>query len=223
MMDAALRADVFMTLSDDMLVFLDLAHDRYCALGRDASRAAQHTLAASGAELDGELVRKLEKAGLLVSTPHRGRAFTVTGHALPVRDLRDVTELAGPVDALLAVASRSRAARALRRRHISEVVAQRRAVRENWRVHRRGTSDEVALVRRVSRLAALRPLASNHNACLLNSLSLLFHLGRSGADVDWVFAVKAVPFEPHCWVQLGDMVLNDTVEGTRGYAPIMVV
>lgn len=222
-MDAALRPDVFMALSDDMLVFLDLARDRYCALGRDASRAAQRTLAASGAELDGELVRKLGTAGLLASPPQRGRALAVTSHALPVRDLRDVAESAGPADALLALASRSRASHTLRRRHISEVVARRRAVKESWRGPRRRLPDEAVRVRRAARLAALRPLASNHNACLLNSLSLLFHFGRAGADLDWVFAVKAVPFEAHCWVQLGDLVLNDTVEGTRGYAPIMVV
>ena len=222
-MDAALRSDVFMALSDDTLVFLDLARDRYYALGRDASRAAQHTLAASGEALDGDLSRKLEKAGLLASAPQRGRAFAVTSHALPVRDLHDVVERAGPADVLLALASRSRASHALRRRHISEAVARRRAVKKSWRARRRRTPDEAVLVRRAARLAALRPLASNHNACLLNSLSLLFHLGRAGADLDWVFAVKAVPFEAHCWVQLGDLVLNDTVDATRGYAPIMVV
>jgi hypothetical protein len=40
---------------------------------------------------------------------------------------------------------------------------------------------------------------------------------------DWVFGVNADPFEAHCWVQAGNVVLNDTVAWVSGFTPIMVV
>ena len=46
--------------------------------------------------------------------------------------------------------------------------------------------------------------------------------GTGGGGADWVFAVKGAPFAAHCWIQLGDIVLNDSVENVRAYTPIMV-
>ena len=34
---------------------------------------------------------------------------------------------------------------------------------------------------------------------------------------------QASPFSAHCWVQQGDVVLNDTIENVRPFTPIMAV
>jgi hypothetical protein len=39
----------------------------------------------------------------------------------------------------------------------------------------------------------------------------------------WVFGVQSRPFAAHCWLQLGGVVLNDTVDHVKRYTPIMVV
>jgi hypothetical protein len=59
--------------------------------------------------------------------------------------------------------------------------------------------------------------------CLFDSLALIHFLAHFGLYPDWVFGVTADPFEAHCWVQAGGIVLNDTVERTSGFTPIMVV
>ncbi len=59
--------------------------------------------------------------------------------------------------------------------------------------------------------------------CLFDSLALLHFLARFQVFPDWVFGVSADPFEAHCSVQLGDVVLNDTVERVSGLIPIMYV
>ena len=59
--------------------------------------------------------------------------------------------------------------------------------------------------------------------CLFDSLALLHFLARFDLFPDWVFAVSADPFEAHCSVQLGNVVLNDTVERVAGLTPIMYV
>jgi hypothetical protein len=35
--------------------------------------------------------------------------------------------------------------------------------------------------------------------------------------------VKASPFGAHCWLQEGDLILNDSVERVGAYTPIMIV
>jgi len=59
--------------------------------------------------------------------------------------------------------------------------------------------------------------------CLFDSLALVHFLARFDLFPDWVFAVSADPFEAHCSVQWGNVVLNDTVERVSALTPIMYV
>ncbi len=59
--------------------------------------------------------------------------------------------------------------------------------------------------------------------CLFDSLALVHFVARFGLYPDWVFGVRAEPFEAHCWVQAGNVVLNDTVERVSAFTPIMSV
>lgn len=60
-------------------------------------------------------------------------------------------------------------------------------------------------------------------SCLLDSLALLTHLGRCRLSAQLVFGISIDPFCAHCWVQAGDLVLNDTVGNVRAYTPIRVL
>jgi hypothetical protein len=76
----------------------------------------------------------------------------------------------------------------------------------------------------VATFARLRPWAfSSRDACLFEALAMLQFLAGSRIYPSWVFGVQVAPFCAHCWVQLGDLVIDDTVEHVRGYTPIMVV
>ena len=59
--------------------------------------------------------------------------------------------------------------------------------------------------------------------CLFDSLALLHFLARFRLYPDWVFGVTADPFEAHCWVQAGNVVLNDTIARVSAFTPIMCV
>lgn len=60
-------------------------------------------------------------------------------------------------------------------------------------------------------------------SCLLDSLALLIHLGHCRLPAQLVFGISIDPFCAHCWVQAGDLVLNDTVGNVRAYTPIRVL
>ena len=76
----------------------------------------------------------------------------------------------------------------------------------------------------IARFRRLQPFFfTSRNACLFESLVLLHYLSLQGAEADWVFGVRMKPWGAHCWLQLGSVVLSDTLEHTGLFTPIMVI
>lgn len=70
----------------------------------------------------------------------------------------------------------------------------------------------------------LRPfIYAARNRCLLDSLTLAEFLASYGIRATCVFGVRANPFEAHCWLQIGNHVVNETPELAQRYAPILSV
>lgn len=68
----------------------------------------------------------------------------------------------------------------------------------------------------------LQPWLPFDGACLFRSHLLRTYLAALGHRADWVFAVRTWPFAAHCWLQAGDVVLDDEAERLVAYHPIMV-
>lgn len=64
------------------------------------------------------------------------------------------------------------------------------------------------------------PHASN---CLSDSLALLSFFKSRGASADLVFGAKLDPFSAHCWLQDGDVLLNDRLDRIEGFAAVGVI
>jgi hypothetical protein len=67
----------------------------------------------------------------------------------------------------------------------------------------------------------LRPWYPRAYLCLFDSLALLEFLASYRAFPRIVFGVVADPFQAHCWLQEGDVVVNDNLERVRRYTPIL--
>jgi hypothetical protein len=78
----------------------------------------------------------------------------------------------------------------------------------------------LALVERFHRWIPYAPVSGK---CLLRSFILLRILRRSGHDARWVFGVSTWPFRAHCWLQHGDVALDDSVDYLTAFTPIMAV
>jgi hypothetical protein len=85
------------------------------------------------------------------------------------------------------------------------------------------SSPAEALVERVQAFRQLLPWAPAQGVCLYRSFFLLQFLRRRGFDATWMFGVKIWPFEAHCWLQSGDIVLDDSLDHVRPYTPILAV
>jgi Transglutaminase-like superfamily len=79
------------------------------------------------------------------------------------------------------------------------------------------------LSRLVETFSALRLFYPRAYLCMFDSLALLEFLASHRIYPDWVFGVNADPFQAHCWLQAGDLLLNDTLERTAIFRPIMSV
>lgn len=79
------------------------------------------------------------------------------------------------------------------------------------------------LARHVRVFRRILPWAPFQGVCLYRSFFLLAFLRRRGLDAAWVFGVRTWPFEAHCWLQVGDVVLDDSIDHVRLFAPILAV
>jgi hypothetical protein len=175
-----------------------------------------------------DLVAQMLAHGMLVSDPHVGKPAVPVSAARAARTLvefdLDTRPRAGT--ALLWRFGRSylQAQLSLKLRPIQGIVETVRNRKATYAGRELREADPVRLRALVSAFTRLRPLFYTlRSACLLDSLTMVHFLGAEGIHPNWVFGVKTEPFDAHCWVQDGEVVLNDAPDRVRQYSPILVV
>jgi hypothetical protein len=175
-----------------------------------------------------ELVAQMLAHGMLVSDPHVGKPAVPVSAARAARSLVEFDLDARPRTGttLLWRFGRSylQAQLSLKLRPIQAIVETIRDRKTARAARGLGEADPVRLRALVSAFTRLRPLFYTlRSACLLDSLTMVHFLGAEGIHPDWVFGVKTEPFDAHCWVQHGEVVLNDAPDRVRQYSPILIV
>lgn len=215
------EAGLFAVDVGGQIVFLDVARNKYLAVAREILAPflvrEDERERFTPAEIE-RAATALQRVGW-PSAHVESAPLPLTSHIQATRSLElSPLKSTGLVNPRAAI-SLLRAARRLKRQHLAEIVGSRLAHRA--KIAR--PSSPTRVIERSLAFAAWRPLASGKDRCLCDSLALSMYLGCDGKDVDWVFGVSAPFFLAHCWLQLGDLVLNDSIEHTRQYAPIMIV
>lgn len=198
-------------IADD-IVFLDVAADAYLCL----AGAGHHLRLADAGAVDADppqAADDLTAGGLLSATPTPQRA------PFPPALARDLGGQIAPPSfgrLLSALSANHRAARAMSRLAFAQILDL---------VGPTPTHAEapVALLTEARRFAALAPWLPHEGLCLMRSLQQRLYLEKRGHAAHWVFGVRTWPFEAHCWLQAGDVVLDDTLEHAGAFTPIMVV
>ncbi|CAN5203910.1 lasso peptide biosynthesis B2 protein [soil metagenome] len=211
-----LSAGVHAVMIDDDAVFLDVASNAYfCLPGIGAVLSLKgRALKATSEALADDLVG----AGLAATAPTSEPVMVATA---PQRTARAVIET---LDA--------RDRRRPRGRHwreaISAGLASRTAERRPFAKRLPPASVVNApdastnLLADLDAFRRLQPWLPFDGACLFRSHLLRTYLMGLGHKVDWIFGVRTWPFAAHCWLQVGDMALDDEAERLVAYRPIMV-
>jgi hypothetical protein len=97
-------------------------------------------------------------------------------------------------------------------------VETRKLRRERGRISTMQTLELVRIFR------VLRPfLFTAKDHCLFDSLALIEFLARFGAFPTWVIGVRTRPFAAHSWVVDANLILNELLEKTEEFSPILAV
>lgn len=205
---------VHAAMHGDDLVVLDVHRNDYLLLAAvgDAVQLAPDSNAAQIHEDD--LVNQLEAAGLgarpqgaAPTTRKRapGAERDLFDHGVPTLRFAQVAELA-----VLSV----RVSHSLRWTPLSRLVRSP-PVQDG--------EDVSEVVRKAVVLRAALPWLPLQGECLYRAALLRAHLGRLAGHTHWVFGVSTWPFSAHCWVQSGEVVLNDRLQRVRRFTPILAV
>jgi hypothetical protein len=234
-----LRNHVYLCRGRRHWVLLDVNRDKYQCVGRHQFEAlgpllhgwkdpADTSSDGAGAlpEIANELANALASQGIL----SEDAADTKDAHPTDFLHPTQALESGCPESSLWSTwlhagtffASCRRASRELRCQPF-QVTLEAVRVRKARSVARLGVPDLDRARSRVLEFNRLRWYYPRPYLCLFDSLALLHFLARFGLFPDWVFGVSADPFEAHCSVQLGNVVLNDTVERVSALTPIMYV
>lgn len=205
-----LAAGVHAVAIGDDLAILDTRTDAYVCL--PAAGPGLSSTADSVTVRPGRIARDLRRAGFL--GPDAGRRRLPPG--LPVRTIiHDVVRASPGVTDVLKAAG---ACRDVRRARAAPGLQGFLSLADV----RMAPSREETVIAAAARFQALSPWLPVEGECLVRSALLVSWLRRHGLGADWVFAVRLWPFAAHCWVQCGEVCLNDDVERLAAYTPIMV-
>ena len=234
-----LAPHVYPCVSGQHVVLMDLERDKYVAvvpahrlaswvrgwpIGAVETGDSPHNAAAAA----DSLVSQMLAHGMLVTDPHVGKLAVPVATARAARSLvefdLDTRSRAGAAQLWRFARSCLQAKLSLKLRPIQSIVESVRERKTARAARGPQEADPVRLRSLVTAFTRLRPLFYTLRcACLLDSLTLVHYLGAEGIHPEWVFGVKTEPFDAHCWVQHGEVVLNDVPDRVRQYSPILVV
>lgn len=232
-----LSRHAFLSIATRYCVFLDAARDRYLVVNREEFTALAPLLEGwigTGPDCDSnaligrrslKLAAELCRRGILTVAERDGKPVQVQVITPATRNAAPHFQRVGPsnrlrhgVDFLMAAVRTRRQFRADTFESIMRDVSGRRALADG--------ALTVELQREaylVSVFEACRAYYSRPYICLFDSVCLFNFLARYGFFPTLVFGVIGEPFRAHCWLQDGDVVLNDVVERVTAYAPIMCI
>lgn len=207
-------ADVFFANVEDDIVVLDINSDAYfCLAGLgdhlDTRRGRLETevqpiidlLVASGLAEYG--APRSHPTDYVLAAPRR----TSRAHQSPVGQTLEVRDF-------LAAAAHS--AVSFPRRSVKRLIGN-----EDDRPPPRPPCDD-ELIRRAVLFDRWLPWMPFQGQCLYRAYTLRHFLRLAGLDARWVFGVRTWPFAAHCWLQSGDLVLDDDLDRVRLYTPILI-
>jgi hypothetical protein len=209
-------AHVHAVMIDKDLVLLDVMADAYFCLPLPEGllRRGSH-----GLETDEPaMARDLAAAGLVLAQG-ASSPFRPPPPDVPTRTARALLEdgairCARPRLAhLLALVAAVGAALSSRQRSFDELLAKTRPVT--------AVSPEADLLGDLAIWRGVAPWLPLDGVCLFRSGMLLAYLRALGHRPAWVFGVRTWPFRAHCWLQSGDLALDDEAERLAAFTPIM--
>ncbi|KAK0351488.1 hypothetical protein LTR94_024771 [Friedmanniomyces endolithicus] len=89
--------------------------------------------------------------------------------------------------------------------------------------HRRAPATPAQIASALNGFSAVRPWYPVKPVCRIDHPAIALLLWKKGVDASLIWGAALHPFRAHCWVQAGDIAINETDEAARDYAPILSI
>ena len=203
------------------LVFLDIAEDRYFALGAVAFEVCSGLIAGrKPSTSDLYVIQSLVAGGVLVHTGNDARP-SLCLPAVPASCALTGNERASArTDAIVGLIRYVSVLTALRLCPLSSVLAEVAGAKRRLR----GDGERAdAASRAAVAFARIDRLISPGGRCLPRSITIVRMLLACCSAVDLVIGVKLRPFEAHCWAQQREAVVGDSLPNIAPFTPILIL
>lgn len=225
-MSYRIRDNLSYCVIGDHAVFLDVEADRYFTLPDNVQRAFLAYADAPGREV---VAPVLLASGILAPAgPVEGDVASVRIEP-PSRSAQEMPDPKTNLDTMViaeVMATVWRCRRQLRTKSLKDVLDMAVGYRASRCLPRTGSASafsEQLLLQAASVFRRLRRYIPVAMCCLPDSLAFSHFLARRGFHSNIVFGVTYDPFAAHCWVQSGDIALNETVGTAMTHTIIRVV
>lgn len=217
-----LNDDLSFCRIDGRPIFLDTRDDRYFRLSSTLERMFDAHV--DGAELPPEDIAYLVERNILTDAPSFASSMRAS---IPIAS-RSALELSstpmphgiGSVAELFAIVCWTQLQ--LKTRRLKEILDDAIARRPLGSALE-GSGAEMRLLNETHVFLKARKFVPIETRCLVDSLSMVTFLAKRHLHANIVFGVTGYPFTAHCWVQAGELILNDAIGNTRAYTPIRVI
>ena len=221
-MTYSLTAGAHGVVIDSDILVCDLVRDLFLLLPAAFATDGMPAVSIGGLDLSRDAVTALRGEGLL--TTQIRAASTLPA---PPATQTDVTALDVPRGAiglrhgLLFIAAGIEAAVRLAARRLAAPRPAADASAPGTPVVASASPQVVA--RELAILRAMRLVCPGVRRCLPRALLTRAYLRRRGIRLDLVLGVRTHPFDAHCWLQLGDLLVDDRLDHVRAYSPVVVL
>jgi len=219
-MSYRLSPSVHHCIVGDRSIFLDLARDRYFALPSNLEAAFRHASPCDSTVAPDD-ARRLVRAGILQAVDS---GQTPAPPASPIAPASDRISVAAASKASLPLVAQVVLAQ-LMASLVVRIFPLRVIARHLERLNPAesgmdsdGTTDKLAAAFRVASV-----FIKVEGNCLPRTLAFVWLARRRRCDANLVLGVRINPFSAHCWAQGGDVVLNDRLDRTILFKPILRV
>lgn len=213
-MSFSVRADLrYCRLAADY-IFLCLHSNRYFLLRGSPSERFDRFLSGNASRTDLAWLTEHE----IVSNEDGGGPDSCGQVPRPLSSFRDTTlSSASLIDVMSVLIDQQIARRILATRNLGAIATDLgRADRASHKIDVDTCLDVAAAFHRARRYAPAI------DQCLVRGLAMKRTLLRRKCDA-WLLIGVAMPFSAHCWVQVGDIVLTDTIDTVLPYSPILAI
>jgi hypothetical protein len=209
--------------TSDRLVFLDVPRDRYFCLNSEAEGSFTKLIGHEPLNANDEVrLTRLQSDGVIVPQPDERTPQACLAPLTPQTSMLDQMPLTVTTgDVARALGDVATAIVGLRLLRLNRALGRVRRFKERSTLSAPGASESAQRMARAFHLTEL--MVPPHDRCLPRSIAVAHRFARLGIPADLVVGVKLRPFGAHCWVQVAEQVVNDSIDQVRNFTPILVI